>query len=228
MTDEQQLRAEYIALVAHELRSPMSAVVAAAQTLRRRWQELSPEQCTSLLALVVGETTRLARLIDDFLDVSRIDAGSFSYSFSEVDLGELVREAVATADLRQDEVRVTAKTDVSLPQVRGDADRLRQVLSNLIENAIKYSPAGGEVEVGVRAENNRVLVSVEDGGPGIPPDRQDSVFERFERAQAGDSTPGTGLGLFIARSIVEAHGGTLSVRSDPGKGATFTLALPAT
>ena len=113
-----------------------------------------------------------------------------------------------------------------LPQVRGDAERLRQVLVNLIDNAIKYSPAGDEVEVRAYSEADRVLVDIRDHGPGIAPEDQRLIFEKFGRVTSGNTRPGTGLGLFIARSIAEAHGGTLAVSSTPRHGATFTLELP--
>src|SRR5437588_769342 len=110
---------------------------------------------------------------------------------------------------------------------RGDRERLRQVLANLLENAIKYSPSGDEVEVRAQQENGKVRISVADHGPGIPHDQQRLIFEKFGRADiAGGSKPGTGLGLFIARSIAEAHGGTIDVRSSPNAGSTFTLTLP--
>ena len=120
-----------------------------------------------------------------------------------------------------------AEATVALPTVRGDAERLRQVLSNLIDNAVKYSPEGGEVRVATRAEDGRVEISVSDHGPGIPLEQQRLIFEKFGRAKLGDKTkPGTGLGLFIARSIAEAHGGGIAVESSPDRGATFTLTLP--
>jgi two-component system OmpR family sensor kinase len=110
--------------------------------------------------------------------------------------------------------------------VRGDRERLRQVLTNLVENAVKYSQTGEEVSVRAVADNGKVRVAVEDHGPGIPRDKQGVIFEKFGRAHVGLGKPGTGLGLFIARSIAEAHGGRLDVRSAPGQGATFTLELP--
>ncbi len=221
------LRADFVSLVSHELRSPMAAVIGAARTLQERWHELSSEHRSSFLALIADETNRLATLIGDVLDTSRIEAGTFSYSFSEVDVDELVHDAVATAMLGQDEISIVAAPGAGVPFVRGDRERLRQVLSNLIENAAKYSQARGEVTVSTLAENGRVLVSVEDRGPGIPRDQQELIFEKFGRAHVGLGKPGTGLGLFIARSIAEAHGGRLTVRSAPGQGATFTLDLPA-
>jgi signal transduction histidine kinase len=220
------LRADFVSLVSHELRSPMAAVIGAARTLQDRWRELSPEQRASFLALISDETSRLATLIGDVLDTSRIEAGTFTYSFSDVDLAELVREAVSTVGLGQDEVGVVARTPDSVPRVRGDRERLKQILLNLIENAVKYSPAGGQVDVNAWSDDGRVLVAVEDRGPGIPREQQGLIFEKFGRANVGGGKPGSGLGLFIARSIAEAHGGTLSVRSAPGHGATFTLELP--
>ena len=221
------LRADFVSLVSHELRSPMASVIGSAQTLRERWRGLAPEQRESFLGLIAHETSRLAALVEDVLDTSMIEAGRFTYSFVDVDVGELVRAAVAAADSGQDEVAVRADVAGALPSVRGDAERLRQVLSNLVDNAVKYSPAGGEVKVSIRAENGRVHVAVTDRGPGIPSEQQRLIFEKFGRAKLGDKTkPGTGLGLYIARSIAEAHGGSLEVRSAPGEGATFTLVLP--
>jgi signal transduction histidine kinase len=221
------LRADFVSLVSHELRSPMAAVIGAARTLQERWRSLTPEQREAFLALIADETNRLAALIGDVLDASRIEAGTFTYRFTDVDVSALVTDAVGTAAVGQDEVRVRADVPDSLPRVRGDAARLRQVLSNLIDNAVKYSPAGDEVAVHARGENGRVRIEVSDNGPGIPHDQQRQIFEKFGRADvAGGSKPGTGLGLFIARSIAEAHGGTLDVRSRPNAGSTFTLSLP--
>ena len=221
------LRADFVSLVSHELRSPMASLLGSAQTLRERWRELAPEQRESFLGLIVHETTRLSALVEDVLDTSRIEAGTFSYSFGDVDLVALVRAATAAAESGQDEVAVHAEIAGTLPTVRGDAERLRQVLSNLIDNAVKYSPAGGEVRVSTRSENGRVEVAVADRGPGIPSEQQRLIFEKFGRAKLGDKTkPGTGLGLFIARSIAEAHGGRIDVDSAPDRGATFTLTLP--
>jgi len=139
------LRADFVSLVSHELRSPMAAVIGAAQTLEARWRELTPEQRSSFLALIAGETSRLADLIADVLDTSRIEAGTFTYRFEDVDIGALAEEAVAAACVGQDEVPVRPLVQRPLPVVRGDRVRLRQVLSNLIENAVKWSTAGEEV-----------------------------------------------------------------------------------
>jgi signal transduction histidine kinase len=222
-----QLRADFVSLVSHELRSPMAAVIGAARTLQDRWRMLTAEQRESFLALIGDETARLAELVGDVLDTSRIEAGTFSYRFEEVDLSRVVDEAIETAVLAQQEVPVVASGHGALPAIRGDRTRLRQVLGNLIENAVKYSPEGGEVRVSVAAANGEVRIAVRDAGPGIPGDHQARIFEKFGRVDVpGASKPGTGLGLFIARSIAEAHGGSLDVSSGAEPGSTFTLTLP--
>jgi signal transduction histidine kinase len=188
---------------------------------------LTAEQRESFLALIGDETARLAELVGDVLDTSRIEAGTFSYRFEEVDLSRVVDEAIETAVLAQQEVPVVASGHGALPAVRGDRTRLRQVLGNLIENAVKYSPEGGEVRVSAAAANGEVRIAVRDAGPGIPHDHQARIFEKFGRVDVpGASKPGTGLGLFIARSIAEAHGGSLDVTSGSELGSTFTLTLP--
>ena len=221
------LRADFVSLVSHELRSPMASVIGSARTLEQRWRELTAEQRESFLALIAHETSRLADLIGDVLDTSRIEAGTFSYSFVDVDLARLVRDSAAAAEHGQDEVAVEAVVREPLPVVRGDRDRLRQVLVNLIDNAVKYSPPGDTVRVEAENTDGRVVIEVRDQGPGISPEHQRLIFEKFGRANVAEhAKPGTGLGLFIARSIAEAHGGALEVRSAHGRGATFTLTLP--
>jgi signal transduction histidine kinase len=221
------LRADFVSLVSHELRSPMAAVIGSARTLQQRWRELAPDQRESFLALIADETSRLAALIGDVLDTSRIDAGTFTYSFGDVDVSALVDETVAAAGLGQDEVPVLAVLEESLPLVRGDAERLRQVLTNLVDNAVKYSPHGDRVEVRAAAVDGRVVVDVVDRGPGVSAHDRRLIFEKFGRSPGGGAKPGTGLGLYIARSIAEAHGGTLEVDAGAGaRGAVFTLSLP--
>ena len=220
------LRADFVSLVSHEMRSPMAAVIGAARTLQQRWRELQPEQREAFLALIGDETSRLAGLIGDVLDTSRIEAGTFSYRFAEVDIAALVHDSVTTATVGQDEVPLHTDIAQTVPVVRGDADRLRQVLTNMLDNAVKYSPAGEQVQVRVGRHDGSVVVSVADRGPGIERADQRLIFEKFGRVAGPGAKPGTGLGLYIARSIAEAHGGTLDVSSAPGRGAVFTLTLP--
>jgi signal transduction histidine kinase len=220
------LRADFVSMVSHELRSPMASLIGSAQTLQARWRTLGPEQRDSFLALIAHETTRLSALVDDVLDTSRIEAGTFSYSFDDVDLDRLVRDSVAAAEHGADDVRIKANVGGPLPSIRGDRARLRQVLSNILENAVKYSPAGSAVDVDAYVSDGAVLVDVSDHGPGIRVQDRELIFEKFGRVNHGEGKPGTGLGLFIARSIVEAHGGTLVVGEGSHPGATFRLSLP--
>jgi signal transduction histidine kinase len=221
------LRADFVSLVSHELRAPMASVIGCAVTLRERWRELTADQRESFLALIEQETGRLSTLIGDVLDTSRIEAGTFTFAFADVDIAELVRETTSLVELGTDEVTVKATVQEPLPPVRGDRERLRQLFLNLLSNAAKYTIAGDEIEVRAAAEDGVVVVSVQDHGPGIALDQQRLVFEKFGRVNAGGrSKPGAGLGLFIARSIAEAHGGSLDVRSEPGAGATFTFRVP--
>jgi two-component system, OmpR family, sensor histidine kinase BaeS len=134
---------------------------------------------------------------------------------------------VAMAAVGQDEVPIVVEATPDAVVVRGDPERLRQIFGNLIDNAVKYSPAGELVEVRVTQSNGAVLVSVRDRGPGIKAADQQLIFEKFGRVGGGDAKPGSGLGLFIARSIAETHGGTVAVSSAPGHGSTFTVELPA-
>src|SRR5207249_750224 len=144
-------------------------------TLRQRWRELNPDQRESFLALISSETERLAALVGDVLDASRIDAGTFTYRFADVDLGALVRDSVAGLSLTQEEVSVVADVHGELPSVRGDRDRLQQVLTNLLDNAVKFSPAGEEVRVSAFQQDSRVRIEVSDRGPGVPPAQQRSI-----------------------------------------------------
>ena len=219
------LRADFVSLVSHELRSPMAAVIGSARTLQQRWRELRPEQREAFLAVIADETTRLSGLVGEVLDTSRIEAGTFAYSFSEVDVRDVVDDAVAAASVGQDDVRLAARLPAALPPIRGDALRLRQLVDNLISNAIKYSDPGGEVRVEAWADDGHLVVEVGDDGPGILAEHHGQIFEKFGRV-AGSAKPGSGLGLFLSRSFAEAHGGSLDVRSSAGHGATFTLRLP--
>jgi signal transduction histidine kinase len=219
------LRADFVSLVSHELRSPMAAVIGSARTLQQRWRELRPDQREAFLAVIADETTRLSTLVGDVLDTSRLEAGTFGFHFADVDLGEIVRDSVAAAEIGQDEVRLSSELPGTLPRVRGDAERLRQLIDNLISNAVKYSDSGAAVTVEAQTDDGHVVVRVRDAGPGIALEHHGQIFEKFGRA-GGGAKPGTGLGLFLARSFAEAHGGSLTVESQPGEGATFTLKLP--
>lgn len=213
--------ARFAALVVHELRSPLAAMVGAARMLRARWPELDDARRDALLALLADESGRVERLLAELQDASRVAAGGFAYEFAEMDVGHLVEEAVAAARVAGS--GVTARLEGPLPLVRGDADRLRQALDNLIGNAVRVSPPGAEVEVGAESRDGAVRISVRDSGPGVAAADRERIFEAFE--QAGNR-PGAGLGLHVARTIAEAHGGAVELESTLGEGATFALVLP--
>ncbi len=221
------LRDDFVAMVLHEVRTPLASVIGAAEMLGEHDGELSVEQRQGLLALVSTESRRLAGLVSEVLDSARIDAGSFGYSFDELDLGGLVADAVAAAEAAVTGASISLELPSRLPMVRGDANRLRQVLANLIDNALKFSPAGAGVDVRATTANGDVNVEVRDHGPGIDAKDRELVFEKFGRAHVTSAKPGSGLGLYIARAIAEAHGGSLELDSEPGEGACFVLRLPA-
>lgn len=213
--------ARFAALVVHELRSPLAAMVGAARMLRARWPDLDDSQRESLLALLADESGRVERLLGELQDSARVAAGGFAYEFAEVDVGGLVEAAVAAA--RATGSDVSARLKGPLPVVRGDAARLRQALDNLIGNAVRVSPTGAEVGVGAASGDGAVRITVSDSGPGVAVADRERIFEAFQ--QAGNR-PGAGLGLHVARTIAEAHGGTVELDSTPGEGATFALVLP--
>ncbi len=167
----------------------MAAVIGAGRTLQGRWRQLSAEQRQSFLAVIADETTRLSNLIADVLDTSRIEAGTFSYAFSDVDVA-LVREVVSAAAVGQDEVRVLADVNGTLPSVRGDAQRLRQVLQNLVDNAVKFSPSDGAVHVAASTDDGPLRVEVSDQGPGVPLEDRRLIFEKLGRSTLGEGRAG--------------------------------------
>jgi two-component system phosphate regulon sensor histidine kinase PhoR len=221
-----EAKSDFVASISHELRTPMTAVLGAAMTLLREDIELAPERRRQLLEMIGSQGRRLTQITEDVLLASRLDRGDLHVEREPVDLGDLVRRAVETMREQAPE-SVTLKTapDGSVTAV-GDPDRIEQVLVNLIDNAVKYSPDGGEVTVSTASAEGRVRVEVADEGVGIPASEHDSVFEKFYRGAEGGVVTGTGLGLYICRELVRRMGGTIGVRSRPGAGSTFYFELP--
>jgi signal transduction histidine kinase len=224
-------RDEFISIASHELKTPITPLVLRVQQLLRLARDgdaaLPREQVVQATRSLEGHLLKLTRLIENLLDVSRINSGQLALRLEDFSLATAIREAVDRVgdDLAAAgcAVRVDAATDLVL---RGDRLRLEQVLVNLLGNAAKYAP-GEPVAVRARAGEGSVEIEIEDGGPGITPADQERIFHRFERASPDRHVGGLGLGLYIAREIVHAHRGELSVRSAPGRGATFTIRLPA-
>ncbi|MDX6507907.1 MAG: hypothetical protein QOG06_2551 [Gaiellaceae bacterium] len=224
-------KSDFIATVSHELRTPMTAVLGAAKTLLRDDIELSPERRQQLLEMIGAQGTRLTQITEEVLLANRLDRGDLRIHSERVDVAEVVAEAVDAMCVRLPEtVSVTASTEANGGGVAalGDRDRIEQVLVNLIDNAVKYSPDGGNVVVRTAPSTSSVRVEVADEGIGIAPTELEAVFEKFYRGdpQHRAMPSGTGLGLYICRELLRRMGGTIGVRSRPGEGSTFYFELP--
>ena len=222
-----RLKDEFIAVISHELRTPLTSVYGAALTLQK--QEVRGETRTALLAIVSDEAARLARLLDQVLSASRLDAKTERFEIAPTDGVEVARAAVDAARTRlSDGLELDLVAESSLPQVAADPDKLRQILVNLTENAIKYSPEGGRIEMSLSSADSVVRFSVRDEGIGISADEQAQIFERFHRLDPNMTrgVGGTGLGLYISRELVEGMRGRMWVTSTEGEGSTFSFELP--
>jgi two-component system phosphate regulon sensor histidine kinase PhoR len=230
----QQIRAEFIDNLSHELRTPLTTVSLLAETLTREADaagDAIPAKMRDRIGKIEVETGHLVQMVSELLDLSRIESGRTIAAVDLVDLGQIATESTERLRLFADRQGVTLRVDTprALPPVLGDAARLAQVYVNLLHNAVKFSPDGGDVTVIVRVEDARVVSAVADHGVGIPRAAQARIFERFykvDRARVRGETGGTGLGLAIARHIIEQHGGTIWVESVEGAGSTFRFALP--
>ncbi|HEY6012690.1 MAG TPA: ATP-binding protein, partial [Candidatus Limnocylindrales bacterium] len=230
----QQIRAEFIDNLSHELRTPLTTVSLLAETLTREAEaagDVIPLKMRDRIGKIEVETGHLVQMVSELLDLSRIESGGSIGAVDRLDLGQIASDSIERLRLFADRQGVTLRVErhPPLPSVQGDEERIGQVFVNLLHNAVKFSPDGGEVTVSVRAEAGRIVTSIADHGVGIPRAAQARIFERFykvDRARVRGETGGTGLGLAIARHIVEQHGGTIWVESTEGVGSTFSFALP--
>jgi signal transduction histidine kinase len=215
---------DVVSIVAHDFRSPLTVIQGFSELMHAR--SADPE--TRALLDAIGVQARyLTSLADDVLTMTRIESGTMPLDAREVDLAEVARDAIAArATSPSPEVVLHATAGAS--PIRGDARRLRQVIENLIDNAVKYAPSGTRVTVSVQGAPGAAMVSVADSGPGIAPEEVAGLFQKFSRLAAArrSGVHGTGLGLYICRSIVEAHGGSITVDTAPGKGSVFKVVLP--
>jgi PAS domain S-box-containing protein len=231
VTDEHALetaRAEFVATASHELRTPLAAVYGAIRTLRRQDVELSDEQEHAFHEMIEAETARLSQIVDQILLAGQLDADAIEIELDECDPADIASSVIESASVHLPE-RVSLRLTVNgRQQIVCDENKLRQVLTNLIDNAIKYSPEGGEVEVRLAAENGECLIEVADEGLGIPSSELERIFEKFYRLdpQQTRGVGGSGLGLYICRELVKRMNGRLEVESEPGRGSRFTVALP--
>jgi signal transduction histidine kinase len=223
------LKDEFMSSVTHELRTPLTSIRAFAELMADD-PAMDPEQRQRFLGLVVAETERLTRLVNQVLDMAKIESGNAEWRAVEVDLRALVRQAMqTTAEMfRERGAAVELEMPAHMPPLQADPDRLLQVLFNLLSNAAKFVPQGrGRVCIRIGADAERASVEVEDNGPGVPLEQQQLVFEKFRQGGEIHNRPqGTGLGLPISRRIVEHLGGRMWLHSEPGRGACFGFELP--
>ena len=227
LRESERLKSDLVNTVSHELRTPLSGVLGFTKLLLSR--DFDPETRRHYLGIVDAQARRLSDLLDDFLDVRRIEEGRFERAKELVDMATLLREEAQLYSQQSPKHKVAVAIDHPPLAVMGNPDRLRQVVGNLISNAIKYSPQGGVVAVRADQENGSVRVEVRDEGMGIPLSQQSKIFTKFFRGDAAASgITGTGLGLAVTRDIVESHGGRIGFKSAEGEGTTFFVELPGT
>ena len=216
--------------VVHELRTPLTHVVGYAELLSSGARPRHPQEVVEMSAAIQAASTTMLRLMDDLVEATRARTEGFSLKTRPLDLAQLIRSVVAGYEAQ--EARIDQVT-LDLPDhwlaVRADPERIHQILTNLLTNAISYSPGGGEIRVGARQDGDRVRVEIADHGIGMDADDQERAFDRFFRAKSGRALreQGSGLGLAIVKDLVEAHGGAVGVSSEPGVGSTFWFTLPA-
>ncbi|HLB18682.1 MAG TPA: ATP-binding protein [Gaiellaceae bacterium] len=227
LLESEQVKSELVSNVSHELRTPLASVLGFSSLMLDR--DLPPEETKRYLEVIRTEARRLASLLNDLLDLQRVEQEALDLRSEEVDLNELLSSQVTLYSAQSDLHTLKFHPTGEALAVRGDRDRLAQVFGNLLSNAIKYSPDGGVVEVTATSIGDEAWVWVRDEGLGIPGGHQEQIFTKFFRGDVGRQLgiAGTGLGLVLARQIVEAHGGQIGFESEPGRGSTFWLQLPA-
>lgn len=229
LREAEELKQTLLSIISHELKTPVSIIKGYAGTLAREDANWDQATVAEGLRVIEEEADRLNKLITNLLEASRLQAGGFELKVSYVNLAEMVKSTVENLQTTTDKHTFEVDFPDEIPLIRGDPERLHEVLTNLIGNAIKYSPEGGLIKVGGSlTPHNTVRFYVKDSGIGIPPADQERIFERFYRVdnRLTRQSPGTGLGLYLVRAVVEVHGGKVWVESMPGEGSTFWVELP--
>jgi signal transduction histidine kinase len=229
LREADRMKDEFVAMISHDLRTPLTSIVGFLELALDEEEGPLTDGQRSYLEIVTRNSERLLHLVDDLLLAAELQAGELELVPTELDLTELVRESVEAARPQAESAGVELQLEAEpTPPVSGERGRLLQVLDNLISNAIKFTPNGGRVDVSVAPAGGTVRVAVRDTGIGIPPGEVERLFERFFRASTAvdQQIKGTGLGLYISRAIVGAHGGAISAESEVGVGTTFHVDLP--
>lgn len=225
----ERLKDEFVATVSHELRTPLTSMMGFLEMIREGEAGPLNEEQRRFLAIVYRSSERLQRLVGDLLFVARLDANGLQLQLAQIQVDEIVREALESVAALSRSREVEVESDIrDVPPVWGDRERLAQLVGNLLSNALKFTPPGGRITVRAFAEDGSVVVEVADTGIGIPKGEQERLFQRFFRSSTATehAIPGTGLGLVISKAIAEAHGGTIGVESEPGQGTCFRVELP--
>lgn len=223
----EQIKDDFLSLISHEFRTPLTAIHGGALLLQQQWDDLDEETRTELLGDIGTESSRLDRMLGNLLSVAEIMAGRFQGETEPIVIEPLVKELIDAFNERSDNHRFTLVIDAGLPLAEGDPDWLSQIMQNLYENAVKYSPGGGEIRTEASRDGDWVSIRVIDCGLGILAEHVPHVFERFRRPGADPTVRGMGLGLYLSRLLVDAMGGRIRAESDgPGTGSTFTVELP--
>ncbi len=230
LEDLNKLQADFVAMVAHDLRSPLTTITSAAALLEGGILGSITEEQKTWVRKIESNARNMVALVNDFLDISKIEAGRIELIKEKIDLYQFVRSNLENYQplAKSKNISLVSRLEPGIPQVSADPRRLEQVISNLLSNAIKFTPHGKEIEVGARNGGQEVDLWVKDNGIGIPADEIGQLFEKYRQTRSGkvSAQKGTGLGLAICKMIVEAHGGKISVESEPGNGARFTVTIP--
>ena len=225
----EQMKSDFVSTVSHELRTPLTSIYGFAETLMRSDIDFSGEERATFLGYIVSESERLIGIVDDLLNIARLEAGTLGLSLAATDVGEVARESLARVeDVSPNGHRFEVDVDPGALIVRADREKLAQIFLNLVDNAVKFSPEGGAIRIAARRRADTAEISITDEGPGIARADQQRIFTKFFRSEGvtQSGVEGTGLGLFLARGLLAAMGGRIWVESQEGQGASFTFELP--
>ena len=220
------MKSEFVSTVSHELRTPLASVLGFTELMLHK--ELKPERKAKYLQTIYNEAKRLSALINDFLDVQRMESGKQTYEKKFLDIIPIIQKVIEHQEVAAVNHHIQLSVDTEQTRILGDKEKIEQVITNLLSNAIKYSPDGGNVIIHITDEQDKMIIDIQDEGLGIPKEALPKLFQKFYRVDNSDHRRigGTGLGLAIVEEIVKSHDGSITVDSNFGKGSTFTIAFP--